>query len=59
MSKECIHDIISRVWGWKWNYLPIDLRVNLRYKYSRTIANRTKRGKNGIIDAEQQTQKDK
>ncbi len=55
---ETMHEIISRVWGFElWKFLPIDTKINLRYNYMRTIANRRKR--HGIIDAEQQAKKDK
>lgn len=50
---ETMHEIITRVWSSydAWMKLPIDLRIKLRYNYSRTIANRRK--KHGIIDAKQ------
>jgi len=42
MNTETIYQIIQRVWGDRWNKLPIDYKINLRYNYQRTIANRRK-----------------
>lgn len=43
MNEETVHQIIQRVWGNKWNTLPIDYKINLRFNYKRTILNRRKR----------------
>lgn len=40
---ETMYQLIHRVWGNRWEKLPIDLKINLKSNYYKTLKNRARR----------------